>query len=169
MGLIINTSIPMMIAGYPTVSDKYNVSGGILEGSTAAKFGSLVMLGSTTGYYKPATSLANVANVAGFIVATNVKVAQGFPGTTVQVNPGEAFNLLLNGYLAVSVDSAATVAQITQNSKVGLILATGAITSADKINSSTIVELPNVVFTGMVENHGTSSAPVYVAEVNVRC
>ena len=168
MSLIINQSLPMLMKGYPTVSDKYNVSGAVLEGSTAVQFGDLVKLGTTQGYFAAAAGATNVNQIACFVVATNVKLVENFPGTTVQVNPGEAFNLLINGFLAIELDSAATVAQITPNAQVAVILATGKVTTADKIASTTIVALPNVVFTGVYENHGTSSAPKYYAEIYVK-
>ena len=71
--------------------------------------------------------------------------------------------------MAIELDSAATLASVTPNSQVAVILATGKCTTSDKIASTTIVALPNVVFTGVVENHGTSSAPKYVAEIYVKC
>ena len=169
MSLIINQSLPMLMKGYPTVSDKYNVSGAVLEGSTAVQFGDLVKLGTTKGYFEAAAGATNVNQIAGFVVATNVKLAENFPGTTVQVNPGEAFNLSLpDTFMAVELDSAATPAQITPNAQVAVILATGKVTTADKIASTTIAALPNVVFTGVYENKGTSSVPKYLAEVYIK-
>ena len=105
MGLIIGKSgIPMFKVGYPTVSDKYNITGGILAGNTAVKFGDLVKFSSTKGYYEAITSTVTLANIPGFVLATNVKLATEWPGTdeSVKVLPGEAFNLVLPGsYLAI--------------------------------------------------------------------
>ena len=42
MGLILKDKIPMFKVGYPTVSDKYNITGGMLAGTAPAKFGDLV-------------------------------------------------------------------------------------------------------------------------------
>ena len=169
MGLIINQSIPMLMKGYPTVSDKYNVAGAVLAGSTAVQFGDAVKFSSTQGYFEAAAGATKAANIAGFVIATNVKTPENFPGTTIQVNPGEAFNLSLpNTFMAIELDSAATVAQITPNAQVAIILATGKCTTADKIAASTIEALPNVVFTGVYENHGTSSAPKYLAEIYIK-
>ena len=39
--LIIKDKIDMLMKGYPTVSDKYNVAGGVLTGNAAAQFGEL--------------------------------------------------------------------------------------------------------------------------------
>ena len=163
MGMIIKDKLQQLMKGYPTVSDKYNVSGGILTGNTAAKFGDLVKRSGTPGYFEAITGAVTVNDVAGFILATNVKLTENWPGTTVQVNPGEAFNLLVNGFIAIELDSEANLAAVIPNSSVALILATGKLTSADKIDSSTIVALPNCVFTGISETHGTAKfAEIYV-------
>lgn len=164
MGLIINKQIRKMIVGYPTVSDKYNVAGGILEGSTAIHFGDLVQKGTTAGYFAPATSVSAVGDILGFALATNVKLAQDWPGTTVQINPGEAFNLLIGGFIAAELDSGATSSYVTANAPVYVILATGKLTTSDKASTSTIVQLPNCVFTGEKETQGTA----LVAEVYVK-
>lgn len=119
MSLIINKKIRMLMSGYPTVSDKYNVGGGILAGSTAAKFGSLVKYSSTTGYFETAAGLSAVTDVAGIILATNVKTPQDFPATLIQVNPGEAFNLLINGYVGVELDDSASIVDIAAIAAVG--------------------------------------------------
>lgn len=168
-GLIIKDTIPMFKIGYPTVSDKYDVAGATLAGNTAVKFGDLVTYADTEGYFKSAASgIAAVTDAAGFVVATNVKLAEDWPGKTVQVNPGEAFNLLVRGFIAVELDSEATAEQIKANSSVYVILATGKITTSDKAAEGTIVALPNVVFTGTYENHGTQAIPKLVAEIYVK-
>ena len=93
----------MFIVGYPTVSDKYNVTGGLLSGSDPVKFGDLVMFDGS-GYFKKVASATAVGDIAGFVLATNVKVAEGFATNVVQVNPGEAFNLLVRGFVAVAIE-----------------------------------------------------------------
>lgn len=168
MGLIIKDKIKMFIPGYPTVSDKYNVAGGILEGTYPAQFGQLVKLGSTAGYFKAidgtTVTLSAVTDIGGFVVATNVKLAQDWPGTTVQVNPGEAFNLLVNGFIAVELDADATGSYVTANAPCYVVLATGKITTSDQASGGTVVQLPNCYFTGMVETQGTA----LVAEIYVK-
>lgn len=164
MGLIINDAIQKMIAGYPTVSDKYNVSGGILGGDTAVKFGELVKVTDTAGYFKPAAGAASIDEIAGFALATNVKLAEGFPGTVTQINPGEAFNLMLNGFIAVELDADATLEKVTPNAKVYIILATGKLTTADKADTTKVVELTGYTFTGVTEMQGTAK----VAEIFVK-
>lgn len=163
MGLIIGKSgIPMFKVGYPTVSDKYNVTGGILAGNTAVRFGDLVKFSSTKGYYEAITSTVTLADIAGFVLATNVKLATEWPGTdeSVKVLPDEAFNLVLPGsYLAIELDSAAVEANVKANAQVYAIPATGKCTTVSASN----LALPGVVFTGMVEKHGeTLVAEIYV-------
>lgn len=166
--LIIKDKIRMLITGYPTVSDKYNVAGATLTGADAIKFGELVKYSGTQGYVAKAAGATTVNDIAGFALATNVKLAEGFPGTEVQINPGEAFNLLVNGFMAVELDSAATVAEIKPNAPVDVILASGKVTTNDKAAGGTIVAIPNVIFTGTYENHGTEANPILVAEVYVK-
>ena len=164
MGLIIGKSgIPMFKVGYPTVSDKYNVTGGILAGNNAVKFGDLVKFSSTKGYYEAITSTVTLANIAGFVLATNVKLATEWPGTdeSVKVLPGEAFNLVLPGsYLAIELDASAVEANVKANAQVYAIPATGKCTTVSASN----LALPGVVFTGMVERHGDA----LVAEIYVK-
>lgn len=164
MGLIIGKSgIPMFKVGYPTVSDKYNITGGILTGNTAVRFGDLVKFSSTKGYYEAITSTVTLADIAGFVLATNVKLATEWPGTdeSVKVLPDEAFNLVLPGsYLAIELDSAAVEANVKANAQVYAIPATGKCTTVSASN----LALPGVVFTGMVEKHGEK----LVAEIYVK-
>ena len=164
MGLIIGKSgIPMFKVGYPTVSDKYNITGGILAGNTAVRFGDLVKFSSTKGYYEAITSTVTLANIAGFVLATNVKLATEWPGTdeSVKVLPGEAFNLVLPGsYLAIELDATAVEANVKANAQVYAIPATGKCTTVSASN----LALPGVVFTGMVEKHGDA----LVAEIYVK-
>lgn len=164
MGLIIGKSgIPMFKVGYPTVSDKYNVTGGTLTGENSVKFGDLVKFSATKGYYEAITSTVTVADIAGFVLATNVKLATEWPGTdeSVKVLPGEAFNLVLPGsYLAIELDTTAVEANVKANAQVYAIAATGKCTTEAGSN----LALPGVVFTGMVEKHGEA----LVAEIYVK-
>jgi len=108
MGLIIKNKIAQLKKGYPTVSDKYNVQGGIYEGTDPLYFGDLVAFGTATGHY---TKLADntVANIAGICLATNVKLVNKYPGDTenVETVKGEAFNLLVRGFVAVELADSA--------------------------------------------------------------
>lgn len=160
MNLIINKSIPMFKRGYPTMSDKYNVTGGILTGSTPVPFGSVVVTSNTPGYFEAPSGIADVADVAGIVVATNVKLAENWPGTTVQVNPNEAFNLLINGFIAVKLAASATLGKVIANAPVA-INAAGEFTSQ---NDTKVGNLPNTVFTGLYETQSDGSvlAEIYV-------
>lgn len=120
MGLIINKKINKLMKGYPTVSDKYNVAGGVNYGSTDIAFGDVVKLTGVPGQYEKATLSAS-SDIAGICLATNVKTALTYPaGNTANVvKQYEAFNLFLNGYVAVELDSSimtetkAAVAKLT--------------------------------------------------------
>ena len=166
MGLIINRTIQKMIIGFPTVSDKYNVSGAMLDGSNPVKFGDVVVAGTTAGCFAKPTSISAATDVMGFVVGTNVKLAENWPGTTVQVNPGEAFNLLINGFIAVELNGAnPDPDDIVPNGEVR-VGATGTLTTSSDTGST--YALNNVVFTGVYENQGTTANPKYVAEIYVK-
>ena len=161
MSLIIKDKIPMFIVGYPTVSDKYNVAGGTLAGNTPVKFGQLVKHSATKGYFEAITGAITLADIAGFVLATNVKLNELWPEGNVQVNPGEAFNLMVNGFMAIELDSGAVEGNIKPNQSVCLILASGKITT--EYNNSTAPYLDSVVFTGAYEKHGnTLIAEIYI-------
>lgn len=163
MGLIIKDKIPMFKVGYPTVSDKYNITGGTLVGTTPAKFGDLVKFSATKGYFEAITGAVTLADIAGFTLATNVKLSETWPATDVQINPGEAFNLVLPGsYLAIELATGAREANVIANKPVAVILATGKCTT--EVATSTAPALPNVVFTGLYEKHGDK----IVAEIYVK-
>lgn len=165
MGLIINDKIQMLMKGYPTVSDKYNVAGATLTGTIPVNFGDVVKFSSTEGYFEAGTGMTDVSEVAGFVVATNVKLSRTWPGEVAQTYPGEAFNLLVNGFIAVELGSDAVVANIKANAAVAINLTTGALTTSGVASTS---DLPNVVFTGTYENHGTNDTPRYFAEIYVK-
>ena len=167
MSLIIKDKIKQLMRGYPTVSDKYNVEGGIVEGTDGVNFGDMVAYGSTTSYYKKATALTSVDEIAGFVLATNVKLEDTRSGENKGpvTYPGEAFNLFMNGFIALSLKSDATLAQIKNGAKVAVVLATAELTTADKIAADTIVELPDYEFTGIYEKQGAT----LLAEVRKIC
>lgn len=167
MSLIIKDKIKQLMRGYPTVSDKYNVEGGIIEGTNGVNFGDMVVYGSKTGYYKKATALTSINEFAGFVLATNVKLEDTWGKTNDGpiTNPGEAFNLFMNGFIAIALKSDATLAQIKNGAKVAVVLETAELTTANKIAASTIVELPNYEFTGIYEQQGAT----LLAEVRKIC
>lgn len=167
MSLIIKDKIKQLMRGYPTVSDKYNVEGGIIEGTNGVNFGDMVVYGSKTGYYKKATALTSINEFAGFVLATNVKLEDTWCGENKGpvTYPGEAFNLFMNGFIAIALKSDATLAQIKNGAKVAVVLATADVTTADKIAKDTIVELPGYEFTGIYEKQGAT----LLAEVRKIC
>jgi len=162
MGLIIKDKLPMFIVGFPTVSDKYNVTGGLLSGTSPVKFGELLMFDGS-GYFKKVANASSVSEIAGFVLGTNVKVAEGFATNVVQVNPGEAFNLTLPGsYLAVEVNPVDDTPVIAPRSQVYVELTTG--TLYDGADSGAYEALPGVEFTGAWEKQGSK----FVAEIYVK-
>lgn len=161
MGLILKDKIPALMKGYPTMSDKYNVIGGILQGDTASPFGDILLYGDYTGYYKaPSGAIAAVTDIAGINLATNVKLLTDWanPNGVVEVKTGEALNLLLNGYCAVELDSTAVDTDIVANKAVAVLLATGKLTTTGVADAT---DLPGYKFTGIKELHGA----VYYAEI----
>lgn len=159
--MIIKDKIPMFMVGYPTMSDKYNIAGGVLEGSNPVYFGDLVKFGSSDNYYEKAGAITGVAELAGFVVATNVKLADYFTNE-VKTLPGEAFNLLVSGFMAIELDASAVESDIKPNSIVKVLTTTSkCTTSSVSTNTET---LPNTVFTGKYEKHGTK----IVAEIYVK-
>lgn len=158
MSLILGKDgVQKLMVGYPTVSDKYDVGPAVLEGSAAVLPGDVVMFGSASGSYKPAASLTAMTQVAGIVLATNVKVPSEYPAPAgpVAVNPGEAFGLLVRGFVAVKLDASANLA----DAKEGAIVY---ITSAGKL---TTVSTSNIAtpwkFMGITELHGSDK----VAEI----
>ena len=173
MSLIIKDKIAQLMRGYPTVSDKYNVQGGINEGPEALTFGDMITFGSQTGYYKRATSLKKIDEFAGFVLATNVKLEDTWFGTNLfgpQTVAGEAFNVFMNGFIAITLKSDTDVSKIKEGTKVGVTLATTDIVTSDKIDNSAIVELPGYEFTGIYDYQTLANGQtMLLAEVRKIC
>lgn len=164
MGLIIKDRIPMLKKGYPTVSDKYNVTGGILTGDDPAPFGSVVKI-EGQGYFSAVNAgntLSDAAEIGGIVLATNVKMPSDWPANTIQVDVGEAFNLFMNGFVAIELDAGATITNIVPNAPV-YVTDDGYFTD----DSSSTFAIP-AVFTGCYENIGTVGTPKYLAEIYVK-
>ena len=158
MGLIIKDRIKKFIVGYPTVSDKYNASGAILTGENPVVFGDLVGFSSTKGYFEKLTSVTKAEDVAGIVLATNVKLNLLWPEGNVFTMPGEAFNLLVNGFMAVRLDTGAQEAKVLANAQV-YVTPQATLTTESASNFA----LPNTVFTGEVEKQGeTLVAEIYI-------
>lgn len=151
MSLIVGKNgIQKLLVGYPTVSDKYDVGPAVLEGTTSVLPGDVVKYGSASGSYLPGTSLTAMTEVAGIVLATNVKVPGEYPAPLgpVAVKPGEAFGLLVRGFVAVACDTTAVKTDVKEGAKVYL-------TSAGKVTtvSASNIETP-WRFMGIVEEHG---------------
>jgi hypothetical protein len=123
--LIIKDRISALRKGYPTVSDKYNVQGGIVvDGGVPVKVGELVKFSTTPGYYEGATTLANVNEVAGLALSTNVRLTRVWPSdsvTPVTYEEGEAFDLFLDGFIAVEMDDAVIMSTLPMIAAVGAL------------------------------------------------
>lgn len=159
MAMIIKDKLQMLMKGFPTVSDKYNVLPAVLDGTAPVNFGDVVVYSTTDGYYTKPAAITAAAQVAGFVVATNVKLPENYPGTTIQVNPGEAFNLLHSGYIAIELDTDAVDANVAAGKGVA-VLPSGKITTA---GVSTAIALTNVTFTGTKETvNGKRYAEIYM-------
>lgn len=108
MGLIIGSKIKQLIKGYPTVSDKYDVEGGINAGPDALEFGAPIYYTGTSGYY---TGTYAAGKFAGICLATNVKLVQPYgagSSATAKTEKGEAFNVCVRGFVAVEVKGTET-------------------------------------------------------------
>lgn len=147
MSLIIKNKIQELMQGYPTISDKYDVAPAVLEGATAVKAGAPVTYGSTAGRYVAVTAASNT--VCGFVLATNVKVPDTYPASTQNQTyvAGDAFNLMIKGFIAVPLDSGATLQNIA-NGKPVAMLAGGALTTT---GTSSATDIPGAFFTGATE------------------
>ena len=146
MNLIIKNKIQELMQGYPTISDKYDVAPAVLEGATNVVVGAPVTLGTTAGRYKACTTAADV--VAGFVLATNVKVPMAYPAAGVQeYAAGDAFNLMFKGFIAVPLDAGATAGNIA-NGKAVAMLAGGKLTTT---GTASATDIPGAYFTGCKE------------------
>lgn len=158
MSLILGKDgVQKLMVGYPTVSDKYDIGPGSVEGSDPIAPGDIVMHGSAHGLYKPAATISDFAQIAGIALATNVKVPTEYPAPAgpVPFQPGEAFGLLVRGFVAIALDADAVIADAVEGAPVYL-------TAAGK---ATTVSTDNIAtpwkFMGVNELHGSEK----VAEI----
>ena len=149
MGMILNDHITKLKKGYPTVSDKYDVSGGILGGSAAVEVGTVLALTATSGVFVPVAADTDAKDVAGIALSPNVKLTDIWSGDRrTMVYPGEAVNLCFNGLFAVEVATEVAEA-VKPGDKVGLD--TGALVIHEE--GGTDEELVGWFFTGCVEGN----------------
>lgn len=116
MGLILNR-LKKFVKGYSTAMNNPYTQGGILEGADAVN-GDFLVFGSTDGFYtKDADLVTNVKNIAGVLLATNVKVTLSYgDNPAVTTKAGESFNLMVEGFVALPL--ATTGAQIKEGDPV---------------------------------------------------
>lgn len=157
MGLIIKNKLTQMFKGYPTVSDKYNVQGGILEEGEIV-YGDFLTNGSATGFYKKAEAATD--KILGIALAQNVKVPNVYPaGPNYEVTTvaGETVNLLVRGFVAVELKAGDTPAE---GDAVGLAVVDGTVVAT----TDTTNALENSYFTGVTE----TVKGVLLAEISYR-
>lgn len=174
MSLIIKDALPKFKKGYPTVSDKYDVAGAVLSGTSPLYFGQMVKAATTKGYFAAVDAtqtIAAVTDIKGICLATNVKLNEAYGGDDVKTVPGEAFNLMIRGFMAIELAATATAAEVVANAAVYATAAGGFTTASDATalkSGATAAPIPNMVFTGEIENIGTTSAPKYLAEIYIK-
>lgn len=149
MSMILNDHIKKLKKGYPTVSDKYDVSGGILGGNQAVEVGTILALTDASGVFVPVTAETTADKVAGVALSPNVKLTDIWSGDRrTMVFPGEAVNLCFNGLFATEV-AAEVAAAVKPGDKVGL--EDGALVIFE--DGGTAEELKDWFFTGCVEDN----------------
>lgn len=147
MSMILNDHIKKLMKGYPTVSDKYDVSGGILGGTEAVEVGTVLALTDASGVFVPVAADTPAAKVAGIALSPNVKLTDIWSGDRrTLVHPGEAVNLCFNGLFAVEV-APEVAAAVKPGDAVGLDA--GALVIHEEGGSDEL--LADWFFTGCVE------------------
>lgn len=162
MGLIIKDKIQQLLKGYPTVSDKYNVQGGLLEAGEIEN-GTFLTNGSATGYYVEATAATDP--ILGISIAQNVKVPHQYPaGANYEVKTvaGEAVNVLVRGFIAVEYDAEA--AAPAEGDAVFLKAVDGKLVTT-KVGAPDQDALANSYFTGITEEKANG---MVLAEISYR-
>ena len=161
MGMILNDHIKKLMKGYPTVSDKYDVSGGVLGGNKAVEVGTIMALSDEDGVFVPVAADTKAADLAGIALAPNVKLTDIWSGDKkTLIQPGEAVNLCFNGLFAAEV-GAEVVAAIKPGAPVGL--AEGALVVYEapaEGEEATSERVADWFFTGCVEGD--------LAEIDIR-
>lgn len=162
MGLIIKDKIAQLKKGYPTVSDKYNVQGGINEDDNALHFGDLIAYGDSTGHYVKLAADDTVADLAGILLATNVKLANKYPGdsnASVETLKGEAFNLMVRGFIAVAIADA-TAAYVSAKTAYEAVIADDTKTAEEKKAAKVTFDAATKAAVELAAHEG---APVHLA------
>lgn len=172
MGMIIKKSIQKLIPGFPTVSDKYNVQGGILDPNLDTPEPGVLPgvalytagIGAAPGTYSPVGGSDTA--FMGVLLGTNVKLATQYPAGPNYLagfKAGEAINVMLEGYVAVLTNldpaRALPIQEGTPLYVSGSVFCTSAGTGA--------VEIPGGYFTGVAEVKEINGNRGVVAEVYI--
>lgn len=164
--MILKNKVPELRLGYPTVSDKYNVAGGVLAATSApADFGRLLKFTETSGVYALADTVTDVSEIAGVNCATNVKLADPWTDK-VTVYPGEAVNIMFDGYITIQLASTLSkVEEIKAGAPVYFKTDTGdACTNGD----AGALPIPHWAFTGKYQTSKNAlDQTVLIAEVEL--
>ena len=167
MSMILKDKLPLLAKGYPTVSDKYNVRGATLASTSPdGEFGDIVKFSTTNGYFcvvNENNTIADAKEVAGVLLATNVKTCTDFLGgrtAKVYTKAGEAFNLLIDGYVALECDANEDLTAIVEGDDAKLT-ATGKVSKTGTIDCG-------FKFTGVTYTEGTTKlAEVVIYPKNI--
>lgn len=162
--LFIKDKLRQLQLGYPTVSDKYNVKGGMLTGKDTGEFGDILIYSGVTGYYELAKTngLNSVDDIAGILLATNVKLAT-YGKNEVITEQNEGINVFLDGYIALKVRT--NKANILEGKKLAIDLRNGELRTQEDADEIEIVTLQNYILSGISEEIETG---IYIVEVNVK-
>lgn len=172
MSMILKDKLTLLMKGYPTVSDKYNVRGATLAStSEVGHFGDIVKI-KGDGYFTVASetnTISAASEVAGVLMATNVKLVTDWGAgysAEAPTKPGEAFNLMLDGYVAlpVKVDSGSTATEVLAAISEG---DDAKVTEDGKVSKEGTIEM-GWKFTGItcVDDAGNALAEVLVLPKN---
>lgn len=166
MSMILKDKLPLLAKGYPTISDKYNVRGATLASTSAdGVFGDFVKFASN-GLFSVVTeknTIADAKEVAGVLLATNAKTCTDFLGgrtAKVYTKAGEAFNLLVDGYVALECSSDEDLTAIVEGDDAKL-------TADGKVSKTGTIDC-GYKFTGVTYTEGeTKLAEVVIYPKNI--
>lgn len=169
MGLIIKNKLPELMQGYPTISDKYDVAPAVVAATETGEIvaGQAVALTGTAGIYTDVKATTAIGQIAGFVLATNVKVPTEYPApaTIQKYVAGQAFNLMIKGFIAAPV-TLGDAETITNGQEVYIMIGgdfAGMLTVSGHTEASgTATQLPGAFYTGLTM---TNDAGTLLAEI----
>ena len=187
MSLIYGSNVPKLQLGYQTEVNNKGVKGGTIAGNTPVPFGAVVAYGNETGFYTAVTNQTSGGAIAGFALGTLISVPSDYPASdATSYKPGQAFNLMVKGSLAVEIANIAgvtNVSNIVEGADLYVHLTDGNLTTyvnaADTTNYPNYAKVEGAKFTGIYEDQGTNTVtwdstnsnfvtthtPKYVAEI----